>query len=121
MLVRLSALSVKSTAAMSSYRPTNLFFCAGRVNANGTKAADTGRISCTPSKQGVGIYWTTYATAYPNANFVVVGSATNNYSFIVVGGATTTARAELVLYSGVNTNAGKNLISSSFNKIDLLA
>ncbi len=99
-----------SDVLTSTYKP---FFSAGRVNADGAKAADTGRTTFTPSRRSAGVYWITYATAYPSANFVVVGAATNNYSFIVVGGASTTARAELVLYAvkaGVDTNT-----DNSFN------
>ena len=96
-----------SDVLISTYKP---FFCAGRVNADGSKAADTGRTSFTPSRRSAGVYWITYATAYPNANFVVVGSPVNNYGFLVVGAGSTTARAEFVLFTGINTNT-----DTSFN------
>ncbi len=96
-----------SDVLISTYKP---FYCAGRVNANGSKAADTGRVSFTSSRQGVGVYWTTYATTYPNENFVVVGSPANNYGFLVVGAASSTTKAELVLFTGINSNT-----DTSFN------
>ena len=96
-----------SDVLISTYKP---FYGAGRVNADGTKAADTGRTSFTPSRRSAGVYWITYATAYPNANFVVVGSPANNYGFLVVGAASSTTKAELVLFTGINSNT-----DTSFN------
>ena len=76
-----------NTALTSTYNP---LFCAGRINTDGTKALDVGRVSFTSARTATGVYVITYSTQYPNTNYIasatglgfggLAGIGTNNTS-----------------------------------------
>ena len=73
-----------SNVLTATYNP---FFWCGKVNGNATKAYSSGRVDFTASRvAGVGNYYLTYSSAYPNNNYVIVSTAIGNLADAGVGG-----------------------------------
>ena len=70
-----------SDVLISTYKP---FYSAGRVSSTGSKVSDTGRIGFTPTRRSAGIYDVTFATAYPNTNYVYSATALGLFVSLVL-------------------------------------
>ena len=97
-----------SNVLTATYRP---FFCCSRVNGNATKAYSSGRVDFTVSRiAGLGNYYITYTSAYPNNNYVIVSTAIGNFADAGVGANHNTDRAHV--YTWITNN--QTLLDNAF-------
>ncbi len=79
----------------------NPFFCAGSVRADGTKSFDKGRVGFTSTRTSTGVYIITYASAYPNNNYIVSVCGIGNASLGDIGtNNTNTTKVEINIFAG---------------------
>ena len=102
------------TVSVNNINIANPYFCAGQVNGlNANKIVDNGRVGYTSSRRSTGVYWITFNTAHPNANYVTICNVVGAFCYVAIGSVnTSSSKVEIVTFnvSGVATDCNFNFI-----------
>ena len=71
--------------------------------SDGAKVCSAGRVSFTATLRAAGIYWITYATAYPSLSYVLVATVNNGSCYTSTGGATRSTKVEILAIASANS------------------
>ena len=70
------------------------------MSSTGTKVSDTGRIGYTVVRRSAGLYDITFATAYPNSNYVYSVTPLGAFVSLVLGAETSATTISVYTFTG---------------------